>query len=96
MPARWPTFSVFLNAAVALLLFVGPSNAQTPEPADPQEPPHVAYIDGAVTLEREGQAELASVNVPVVAGDRIATAAGRAEMNIARAALVSDGSIRLL
>jgi Family of unknown function (DUF6600)/FecR protein len=80
MPARWPTFSLFLDAAVALLLFVGPSNAQTPEPADPQEPPHVAYIDGAVTLEREGQAELASVNVPVVAGDRIATAAGRVEI----------------
>jgi Family of unknown function (DUF6600)/FecR protein len=80
MPARWPTFSFFLNAAGALLLFVGPSNAQTPERADPQEPPHLAYIDGPVTLEREGQAELATVNVPVVAGDRIATAAGRAEI----------------
>jgi hypothetical protein len=80
MPARRPTFLFFLNAAVALLLFVGSSNAQTPEPADPQEPAHVAYIDGAVTLEREGQAELATVNVPVVAGDRIASAAGRAEI----------------
>jgi Family of unknown function (DUF6600)/FecR protein len=80
MPARWPTFSFFRNAAVALLLFVGPSNAQTPEPADPQEPPHIAYIDGAVTLEREGQAERATANVPVVAGDRIATTAGRIEI----------------
>jgi hypothetical protein len=33
-----------------------------------------------VTLEREGQAELAAVNVPVVAGDRIITAAGRVEI----------------
>src|SRR5262245_2110314 len=81
MPARWPALSFFLNAAVALLLFGGSSNAQTPGTAsDPQAPAHVAYIDGAVTLEREGQAELASVNVPVVAGDRIATAAGRVEI----------------
>jgi hypothetical protein len=80
MPARWPSFSFFLNAATALLLVGAPSNAQTPEPADPREPPHVAYIDGAVTLEREGQAELATANVPVVAGDRIATAAGRIEV----------------
>jgi hypothetical protein len=43
-------------------------------------PGHVAYAEGAVTLERDGSVGTASVNVPVTAGDRLRTAAGRVEV----------------
>ncbi|HKW02391.1 MAG TPA: DUF6600 domain-containing protein [Vicinamibacterales bacterium] len=49
-------------------------------------PAHFAVVDGAVTLEREGQAQPADVNVALLAGDRVRTERGRAEI------LFGDGS----
>ncbi len=49
-------------------------------------PAHLAVVDGAVTLEREGQAQPADVNVALLAGDRLRTERGRAEI------LFGDGS----
>jgi hypothetical protein len=49
-------------------------------------PAHLAVVDGAVTLEREGQAQPADVNVALLAGDRVRTERGRAEI------LFGDGS----
>ena len=49
-------------------------------------PAHLSVIDGAVTLEREGQAQAADVNVALLAGDRLRTERGRAEI------LFGDGS----
>jgi len=49
-------------------------------------PAHVSVVDGTVTLEREGQAQPADVNVALLAGDRLRTEHGRAEI------LFGDGS----
>ena len=65
------SFAVLAWASTA---FGGQSPGQPPEPA------HVAYVDGAVTLEREGQTEAALVNAPLVPGDRLRTTAGRIEV----------------
>jgi hypothetical protein len=43
-------------------------------------PAYLALVQGQVTLERDGQAEPAVQNMPLVPGDRLRTAAGRAEI----------------
>jgi hypothetical protein len=47
---------------------------------DQQAPAHVAFVDGAASLDREGQTEPATSGVPFVAGDRIRTERGRVEV----------------
>jgi hypothetical protein len=43
-------------------------------------PAHVAFVEGSVTLERDGRPDTAPLNMPLLSGDRIRTAAGRAEI----------------
>src|SRR5436190_3817388 len=57
-----------------------------PSEADAVAPAHVAYLEGAVTLEREGRADASPLNVPLLSGDRLRTADGRVEV------LFADGS----
>src|SRR5690242_5527003 len=45
-----------------------------------QPPAHLAVIDGSQTLERDGQQLAAAIGMPIVAGDRLSTARGRAEV----------------
>ncbi len=52
--------------------------------ADP--PAHVSWLEGDVALERDGQPDLAPANMPLLAGDRVRTDAGRVEI------LFADGS----
>jgi FecR protein len=52
--------------------------------ADP--PAHVAFVDGAAVLERDGHADPAPANMPLLAGDRLRTQEGRVEI------LFTDGS----
>lgn len=70
--------------AVAVVLAVAPASraqdAQTPAPA------HIAIVDGAATVERDGQAQSAIPGLPIVPGDRLRTTRGRAEV------LFPDGS----
>ena len=47
---------------------------------DAPPPAYIAQVQGVVTLEHEGQAEPAAVNVPLVGGDRLFTENGRAEI----------------
>ncbi len=54
------------------------------EATDP--PAHVAFVEGTVVLEREGQSDPDPANMPLLAGDRLRTRAGRAEV------LFGDGS----
>ena len=81
-----------LVAALAILLAVCPlvgyaqRAADQPQPSPAQEPAHLAVVDGTVTLEREGLAQPADVNVGLLAGDRLRTERGRAEV------LFGDGS----
>jgi uncharacterized protein DUF6600/FecR-like protein len=49
-------------------------------------PPHLAIVDGTVTLDREDVTEPATGGVPMVPGDRLRTERGRAEL------LFPDGS----
>jgi hypothetical protein len=49
-------------------------------------PAHVAYVDGMVMLERDGALETATLNIPIVDGDRLRTTVGRIEV------LFPDGS----
>src|SRR3954462_1319205 len=81
---RWP---VMLTAVIFLAALM----ARTPEvraqdPPDPLPPAHVAFVDGAATIDRENQNEPAVASMPLVAGDRLRTERGRAEL------LFPDGS----
>ena len=49
-------------------------------------PAHVSAVDGAATLERNGEAEQVVLNMPVVEGDRVRTSAGKVQI------LFPDGS----
>jgi len=73
--------------------------------ADP--PAHVAVVDGAAVLERDGQTDSAPANMPLLAGDRLRTDAGRVEILFADGATLhldahttldfqSDDLVRLL
>src|SRR5207249_3070657 len=43
-------------------------------------PAHVMYVEGSATLERDGQIDVVTLNMPVVAGDRLRTLSGRVEI----------------
>jgi len=49
-------------------------------------PAHIAIVDGAATIEREGRVEKAEEDIVLLAGDRLRTQIGRVEI------LFSDGS----
>ena len=73
----------FVCACALLSFCVRPAAALAQAPAADQviEPPaHVAVVDGAATLERDGQPDTAPLNMPLLAGDRIRTANGRVEI----------------
>ena len=70
---------------VAALGLAVPVYAQEQEP-DYGAPAHVAFVDGAATLEREGRTETSALNMPLLSGDRLRTAEGRVEV------LFEDGS----
>ena len=59
-------------------LLVPSVHAQGETPDAP--PAHVSFDDGTVVLERDGQTEKSPRSMPLLAGDRIRTEAGRAEI----------------
>jgi hypothetical protein len=76
-----------LTFAVATFVPCAAAFAQSSPPeSDAVAPAHVAYVDGAVSLEREGRSENAPLNMPLLSGDRLRTADGRVEV------LFADGS----
>ena len=79
---RLPRIFGTLGVASVVVLTATPALAQD----DQQAPAHVAFVDGAASLDREGQTEPATSGVPFVAGDRIRTERGRVEV------LFPDGS----
>lgn len=60
------------------------ASAQDAAVIDP--PAHVSIVEGTVVLERDGRTDTAPASMPLLAGDRLRTAAGRAEV------LFADGS----
>jgi hypothetical protein len=59
----------------------------TSQPWSDTIPGHLAIVDGAAWLERDGDVERAEENIALLAGDRIRTADGRVEV------LFADGSV---
>jgi hypothetical protein len=78
---------LLLTFVLAVFVPSAPLAAQAPDPGPDAAPAHVALVEGAVTLEREGRAETAPLNMPLLSGDRLRTGAdGRVEV------LFADGS----
>jgi ferric-dicitrate binding protein FerR (iron transport regulator) len=76
---------LLLTFALAVFVPSAPLYAQAPE--TDAAPAHVAHLEGAVSLEREGRAESSPLNMPLLSGDRLRTGAdGRVEV------LFADGS----
>jgi hypothetical protein len=88
------TFPIFLYICAALLASATTTAAQpSAETFDSQTsesyaqaPAHVAFVDGVVVLERDGQIDNEPGNMPLLAGDRLRTRGGRVEV------LFADGS----
>src|ERR687887_2627655 len=81
---------VLMCSAAAVVLAAPVPAARAQESLDRPEaaaapPAHVAYIEGTVTLEREGRPESSVLNMPLLSGDRIRTADGRVEIVFADA-----------
>jgi hypothetical protein len=94
IPRGVDVFHRFFIIFVALVCLAagGVAVAQTPPEAGApaavqQAPASIAFVDGAATLTREGRAEQAVVSMPLVAGDRLRTEAGRVEV------IFPDGSL---
>ena len=71
------------SAAVALIFPAQGFAQDLPAPAIPQSydpPAHIAFVDGAATLDRENESEPAAAGTPLVPGDRLRTARGRVEI----------------
>ena len=71
-------------ATVVLVSLAVPSLAQ--EPSADATPAHISFVEGDVVLERDGRPDNAPASMPVLAGDRVRTQAGRVEI------LFADGS----
>jgi hypothetical protein len=83
-----PSFSIArVLALTQALLFLSCVHGWAQDSSQPaRSPAHLSYVDGAATLEREGQAETAVSGMPFVPGDRLATTRGRIEV------LFTDGT----
>src|SRR3954447_11198497 len=72
-----------LFGATLLLTFATAAAAQD---VSSEPPAHVSYVDGDAVLERDGQPDASPENMPILAGDRVRTDAGRVEI------IFADGS----
>jgi uncharacterized protein DUF6600/FecR-like protein len=77
--------SKMLALVFAGALFLIPAFAAAQEATQPA-PAHISLVDGVAELERDGQTETSPSSMPVLAGDRLRTRAGRVEV------LFADGS----
>lgn len=60
-----------------------PPPSATVQETDAVPPAHVAVVDGAATLERQGQPVESVLNMPLLSGDRLRTTSGRVEVAFA-------------
>ena len=83
---------VSLLGTLLVCLWTLPVFAQDPAPADQapsqamEAPAHVSVVDGTAILERDGRSDSELLSMPLLAGDRVRTQAGRVEI------LFADGS----
>jgi hypothetical protein len=76
--------TVFTLGCLALVCRAPSARAQTT--AGAQAPAHISIVEGVVGLERDGKTDDSPANMPLLAGDRVRTRSGRAEI------LFVDGS----
>ncbi len=76
--SRPPVGSV-LRIVLGSLVAVAIGGVARAQEAPP--PAYLAVVEGAATLERDGEAQPAVVNMPFVTGDRLRTAAGHVEID---------------
>src|SRR5262249_27162693 len=67
---------IMILFCAAMLTVAAAAAAQ--EPAAP--PAHLSFVEGVVTIERDGQIDSAVLTMPLLEGDRLRTANGRAEV----------------
>src|SRR3990170_2593055 len=79
----WVFLCVILAAGTA---FAQDTLSTSPPPTATPPPAHVSFVDGTATIDRDGERDAAVAGLPLVAGDRIRTEAGRVEI------LFPDGS----
>jgi hypothetical protein len=65
---------------VSLVAAIACAGALHAQAQDAQPPAYLALVTGDATLERGGESEPATANMPFVAGDRLRTGAGRVEI----------------
>jgi hypothetical protein len=82
MPTPW--FARRLALVLTVTASASAAAVQAQETAAVVAPAHIARIDGTITLERalerDRSVEMATVNAPVIAGDRLRSTAGRVEV----------------
>jgi len=84
--------SVLPPVCAALLFFAGSVKAQ----AQDTPPAYLSVVEGAVTLEREGEREPAVRDMPFVPGDRLRTENGRAEIQFPDGTAIEIGEDSLV
>ena len=75
-----------VSPVLALLCLFAPAVAAAQDVVADSPPAHLSVVDGPAVLEREGRADTAPAAMPLLAGDRLRTQAGRVEV------LFADGS----
>ncbi len=82
-----PRLAVVVTPLLVWSLWAPASSvAESAQDARGDSPAHISVVDGAASLERDGQSESAPASMPLLAGDRIRTQNGRVEI------LFDDGS----
>src|SRR5262245_50342473 len=69
-------FPFLICASIMLSLAALPAHAQDAGPP----PAHISFVEGAATLDHDGESEPIVLNLPILEGDRIRTQNGRVEV----------------
>jgi hypothetical protein len=78
--------SILSTALVCLWALPVFGQASAPAQAATDPPAHISVVDGTALLERDGRTDTEVLSMPLLAGDRVRTQAGRVEV------LFNDGS----
>jgi uncharacterized protein DUF6600 len=71
---RPPALLIVFCAAVCISSLPAEAQESSPPPA------HISFVEGAVTIDHDGEVQPAVVNMPLVGGDRVRTEDGRVEV----------------
>ena len=68
------------SLATLIVFALSAGFAEAQEPPSHEPPGHIAFVDGAAVLERDGRIDSDPASMPLLAGDRLRTQAGRVEV----------------